>query len=107
MGAVEDQDFVKSVLQCLPGVNAQDPKILDRLRKLRIRVAKPDGVPDLAESAQSEWRGSAQSRKEKIEDKGKGRAELEADISVSSTTSKRGSATSLTSFTTQDKPTIP
>lgn len=108
--AVEDQDFVKSVLQCLPGVDAHDPKILERLRKLRIRVAKPDGVPasDSADSMPSEWRGSsAQSRKEKIEEKGKGRAELEADISVSSTSSKRGSATNLTTFTTQDKPTIP
>ena len=39
--AIEDQDFVKSVLQCLPGVDSHDPKILDRLRKLRIRVGAP------------------------------------------------------------------
>jgi hypothetical protein len=61
--AIEDQDFVKSVLQCLPGVNSHDPKILDRLRKLRIRVAN---TTESAE-APSETRGAANPfRKDKV-----------------------------------------
>ena len=47
ISAIDNPAFVQSVLSNLPGVDATDPKVLERLKKLRVRVCKPPSVrPD-------------------------------------------------------------
>jgi hypothetical protein len=41
ISAIDNPAFVQSVLSNLPGVDATDPKVLERLKKLRVRVRKP------------------------------------------------------------------
>jgi hypothetical protein len=38
ISAIDNPAFVQSVLSNLPGVDANDPRVLERLKKLRVRV---------------------------------------------------------------------
>lgn len=42
ISAIDNPAFVQSVLSNLPGVDATDPKVLERLKKLRVRMVKPE-----------------------------------------------------------------